>query len=168
METKKIPVGSGKFALVDDADYDWLNQYMWYTDHYGYVMICFSRSILAHAPIPDVASTGISMSRLILELEPGDKREADHINHNILDNRRNNLRIATRAQNQYNQSIRDEGTSKFKGVYWDKQNKKWHAHISINNKTKSLGRFDSERTAALAYNLAAKRHFKEFAFLNKI
>ena len=168
METKKIPVGSGKFALVDDADYDWLNQYMWYTDHYGYVMISFSRSILAHAPIPDVASTGISMSRLILELEPGDKREADHINHNILDNRRNNLRICTSSQNQGNRKIQKNTTSQYKGVYWHKLTGKWLAQITINRKHIHLGLFDNERTAAFAYNLAAKRHFKEFAFLNKI
>ena len=165
METKKIPVGFGKFVLVDDTDYDWLNQFMWRVSNYGYAQVDIGMSFLCDIPVPDTTTL---MSRLILGLEVGDKQEADHINHNILDNRRNNLRIATRAQNQYNQSIRDEGTSKFKGVYWDKQNKKWHAHISINNKTKSLGRFDSERTAALAYNLAAKRHFKEFAFLNKI
>jgi hypothetical protein len=60
------------------------------------------------------------------------------------------------------------GTSKYKGVYWDKNNKKWMSRIKINKKTKYLGRFKSEKEAAEVYNKAAVELFGEFAYLNKI
>jgi len=160
----KILLGSGKYTIVDDVDYDWLNQYMWKLDGYGYVINATYRSELCNTPCSPISS----MSRMILELEYGDKRQADHINHNILDNRRSNLRVATIAENQHNQKIRSGGTSQYKGVYWNKRNKKWHVKIKINNKAKYLGQFSKEKYAAQAYNLAAKRYFGNFAYLNKI
>jgi len=165
METKKIPVGFGKFALVDDTDYDWLNQFMWRVDSQGYVASDWGMSFLCDIPVPDTTTL---MSRLILGLEVGDKQEADHINHNILDNRRENLRIASRSQNHGNEKIGSGKTSRFKGVHWEKQSKKWHAQIGLGKKMIHLGLFDNEKHAAHAYNLAARRHFKEYALLNKI
>ena len=162
---KQIPCGSGKFALVDDADYNWLSQYMWTTDIDGYVVINFPNSILCDCPMPN---TTTYMSRLILGLNKGDKRQGDHRNHNKLDNRRDNLRVCTSSQNQGNRKLQQNTTSQYKGVYWHKLTGKWLAYIGVNNKKIHLGLFDNERTAAFAYNLAAKEHFKNFALLNKI
>lgn len=161
---RKIPLGLGKYTLVDDADYEWLNQYMWFLGAGGYVINAIRRSQLCNVPLSPITQ----IHRLILGLEPWDKRQTDHINHNPKDNRRCNLRICTRAENQHNQKIRSGGTSRFKGVCWNKRDKKWMATIKVDGQTKYLGNFQKEKYAAQAYNLAAKRHFGKFALLNKI
>ncbi len=164
---KKILTDSGH-TFVDDEDYDWLNQYQWNTVlsgdiRYRYIVLSENNNQLE-----DGMYYGMPISRLILGLKYGDPRQADHINHNVRDNQRSNLRICTSTQNHGNQKIRAGGTSRYKGVYWKKHIKKWVAQIKIERKIKYLGVFDSERTAAFAYNLAAKKHFKKFALLNKI
>jgi len=161
---RKIPVGNGKYTLVDDRDYDYLSQFIWKITH-GYVNIDLQYSEFFDDTLPE---NGTAMSRIILGLLPNDGFEADHINHNLLDNRRNNLRKATHSQNQCNRTLTSKGSSKYKGVSWNKGSKKWQAQIGINKQTKYLGVFDNENHAAHVYNLAAKRYFGEFALLNKI
>jgi hypothetical protein len=92
----------------------------------------------------------------------------DHINRNALDNRKANLRPATRAQNVLNRPyIRPDGCySKYKGVSWHKHQKKWQAQICYNGRNKCVGCFDDEIDAAKAYDEAAKKYHKEFAVLN--
>ncbi len=161
---RKIPLGLGKYTLVDDADYDWLNQYMWNFDTSGYAQNDVQGSKLCGITVSPISS----MHRLILGLELGDKRQADHVNHIPSDNRRCNLRICTCSQNQQNRILRTDTFSQFKGVTWHKPTKKWVARITIKGKRKHLGCFSKEKYAAQAYNLAAKRYYKKFAFLNKI
>lgn len=91
----------------------------------------------------------------------------DHKNHNTLDNRKDNLRICTRAQNMWNRK-KTCGTSLYKGVYFHKKTQKWAACISLNNKSIHLGVYKNECDAAIAYNNAAKNLFKDFAFLNEV
>lgn len=91
----------------------------------------------------------------------------DHINGCPSDNRIENLREATRAQNGANMRVRG-GSSRFKGVTWHKPTKKWRAYTRVHGKRTSLGYFTSELEAAKAYNEAAVRYFGEFAKLNKI
>ena len=91
----------------------------------------------------------------------------DHINHNGLDNRRANLRIVTAKQNSWNTRLGwKQGKSKYKGVGWDENAQKWRASIYIHNKLKHLGRFESEKEAAEAYDAAAKECRGEYAYLN--
>ena len=163
---KKILLINGDFTLVDDADYDWLNQYVWHSSGGGgYIQNDLSISEECAVPLSPISY----MHRLILGLEHGDLREGDHINHNILDNQRHNLRICTHAENQHNRSLTKRHTSsRFKGVTWNKHAKKWRARIRVDSIGKFLGYFSKEKYAAQAYNLAAKRYFGEFAFLNKI
>ncbi len=93
----------------------------------------------------------------------------DHRNRDGLDNRSENIRIATRSENHANsKKYKNKGASKFKGVGWDKVNRKWRAKIMIDYCTIHLGRFDSEIEAALAYNKAAIKLFGEFALINEI
>lgn len=160
---KKIKLTQGQFALVDDVDYTWLIQWKWYAgkdreNFYAY------RWVLS----PLAGRDRLSMHRQILGLEPGDHREGDHQNHNGLDNRRSNLRICTAIQNQQNRKANTKGSSIYKGVTWHKKAKKWVSNIKVDRELKYLGLFTSERTAAFAYNLAAKKHFGKFACLNKI
>ena len=158
----EIPLTQDQIALVDDADYENLSQYKWYASkdrsgNFYAVRHCSKKKSNGHL---------IKMSRQILGLKRGDKRQADHINHDTLDNRRNNVRICTSQQNRFNQKPIRNSTSQFKGVTWDKQNEKWLASIYLNKKRKHLGRFIIEELAALAYDMVAIREFGEFAHLN--
>jgi hypothetical protein len=90
----------------------------------------------------------------------------DHINGNGLDNRKSNLRICTHQQNCENSRKRKKSFSKYKGVYWSKNAKKWVAQITIDGKSKHLGYFELEEDAAAAYDKAAVKYFGEFACLN--
>jgi len=76
----------------------------------------------------------------------------DHINRVKTDNKIDNLRVVTRHQNSQNITHRENVSSKFKGVCWNKERKKWRAYIWYNNKTMYLGLFDDEIDAAKAYN----------------
>ena len=93
--------------------------------------------------------------------------EVDHIDRNPLNNHRINLRICTKAQNQQNCKGRG-GTSKYKGVCWEKRRKKWRATIKNNGKQVHIGEFCDEKEAAKAYNKKALEFFGEFSRLNKI
>jgi hypothetical protein len=112
----------------------------------------------------------IQMHRVVLELSGHDIAGfcVDHINHDTLDNRLRNLRLATNQENARNQRkhLHCNGkqlTSAYKGVCWSKSANKWEARIKINRKRKTLGYFDSELEAAEAYETAAALHFGEFA-----
>ena len=158
---KEIPLTQGKVALVDDTDYEELNQYKWHAcnwrgDFYA----------MRHPPRVNGKQSTIQMSRQVLGLECGDRRQADHQNHNTLDNCQSNLRICTQQENLMNGKPHSDSTSKFKGVSWHKQHNKWHARIYINGKTKHLGLWDMEEVAALRYDMVAIREFGEFAYLN--
>lgn len=152
---KKIPLTQGKFALVDDADYEMLMEFNWCANHRG-------RTWYAAC---NPHSKGIYMHRLILNTPKG--MDTDHINGDGLDNRRCNLRSCSHSGNLQNQQIRDEKkTSKYKGVSFNKRTGKWVAQITVENKYVFIGRFTSELQAALAYDKVAVKHSSEFARTN--
>lgn len=96
------------------------------------------------------------------------KDQIDHINNVRGDNRIVNLREATNAENQGNRKIKVGCSSKYKGVGWNKQNKKWQTKICVDYKQIHIGCYDNEEEAALAYNKAALEYFGEFAKINII
>ena len=92
----------------------------------------------------------------------------DHINEIKHDNRINNLRECTYAQNVMNIGLRCTNTSGYKGISWQKDRDKWEASICANGKRIRLGSFTCKHEAAKAYNRAAKIHHGDFAYINKI
>ena len=157
--TIEIPLTKGKTALIDDEDYHLVNQFKWYA--------IVRRSAKSERWYVETSNQGkhILMHRFILEIPSG--LQCDHINGNGLDNRRCNLRIVTNTQNQMNTNKRkNKCSSRFKGVVWDKERRKWIAYITLNQKSHYLGRFSSEIEAAKVYDKAAKKHFREYAKLN--
>lgn len=90
----------------------------------------------------------------------------DHINGNSLDNRKQNLRLCSRQENNRNSAPRKNSTSKYKGVSWSTCKSKWTVKIRVNGKSKHIGYFSDEKLAAEAYNKAAKQYYGDFAWIN--
>ncbi|MCR4303214.1 MAG: AP2 domain-containing protein [Gallionella sp.] len=147
--SKEIPLTRGKFAIVDDDLFDWLNQFKWCCSDKGYAK---------------KGASAVYMHRLIMGNPPGE--QIDHIDLNPLNNQRNNLRVASRAQNKANSFGHSNRSAFYKGVRW--VGRKWQAQITINGTTKSLGSFKTQLDAAMAYNNAATKAFGKFAKLNDL
>lgn len=163
---KKIKLTQGKYALVDDEDFEYLNQWKWCAQKIG--SIYYAKRGYDWNKKKKCWNEILSMHRVILGLHKGDGVCTDHIDGNGLNNRRCNLRACTKQQNQMNQGSK-VGTSKYKGVGVVPDSvsvKKWRARICINRNQKYLGYFDSEIEAAKAYDVAAKELFGEFANCN--
>lgn len=153
---KLIKLTQGQYAIVDDVDYTWLNQWKWYAANFrGHFYAARKRK-----------GRMIYMTREILGLGRKDKRQVDHRDHNTLNNRRANIRICSHRQNLMNRKSVSNTSSQFKGVCWLKIDKRWQAAISIKGKTSYLGYFVREEEAALAYDIAATKEYGEFARLN--
>jgi hypothetical protein len=106
------------------------------------------------------------MARYILNCGFGEI--IDHINHDTLDNRRQNLRKCTGTQNKTNSKIYRNNKSGFKGVHWHKRDGTWGASIGYNGKQIHIGYFATLEEAARAYNETARQLHGEFAYLNAI
>lgn len=92
--------------------------------------------------------------------------QLDHRDQNGLNNLPTNLRFATISQQRMNRRGRTDTNSRFKGVSWSKQKRKWLAYIGTGKHRIHLGFFTDEHDAARAYDRAAIKHFGKFASLN--
>jgi hypothetical protein len=151
--TREIQLSQGRVALVDDEDYEWLNQWKWHMSSTGYARRNTTKldTLLGTAKI--------AMHRVILNAPEGSM--VDHIDCNKLNNQRSNLRLCTVAQN--NRNILPYGKSGLKGVELDKRTGRWRAYVSVNKKRIHIGVFDTPCEAGLAYDAAARSYFGEFA-----
>ena len=171
---KSIELKCGNFALVDDEDAVFLQKYSWrsYFDGWNWYVRRGTtvnkkvKTILLHRAI-----MGVTDSKILV----------DHIDHNGLNNQKSNLRLCNHSQNKKN--TKGRGSSKYLGVslkktsynYTTKSGEervskscRWEARIQHNKKQISIGFFDTEIEAALAYNKIASIYHGEFANLNKI
>lgn len=155
---RAIPLSKGLYTLVDETDYEYLNQWNWYARS-GDGCVYASRS-------NSKAKIAINMHVVLLPAPDG--KEPDHIDGDSLNNRRNNLRLVTHQENMWNRKPVTGSSSKFKGVSWQTATQYWKAYIKINEKQVHLGCFWDEVDAAIAYNKAAKALHGEFAKLNKV
>ena len=135
---------------IDEEDFDLVKQNIWHLTN-GYVVTSKGRK-------------EFRLHRLIMHTPDG--MQTDHINGDILDNRKENLRVCTQNQNLYNQKKRANKSSKYKGVYLHKLANKWMAYIDKDRKRTYLGLFVEEWEAASAYNAKAIEIYGEYARLN--
>lgn len=144
---KLIPLTQGKYAMVDNEDFDRVKDINWHFTKQGYA---------------SSYTVGL-MHRFIMNAP--DNLDIDHIYHDKLDNRKSQLRLAKHCQNMSNSRHR-KGTSKYKGVNWDITKNKWVSGIMLNYKRIHIGYFTDEEEAAKAYDKKALELFGEFAYLN--
>jgi hypothetical protein len=153
----EIPLTKGRVAIVDDDMYDYLNQWKWFYHVNGYALRTYKEN---------GKSKKERMHRAVINAPSG--YDVDHINGNKLDNRKSNLRVATRSQNNYNKSVQSNSTSGFKGVSWSTQKNKWRARIHVDKQEINLGFFEYTIDAVMAYNEAAMKYHQSFAKLNTL
>ncbi len=104
------------------------------------------------------------MHRLIVDCP--DNLEVDHINHDTLNNIKNNLRIVNRSQNMINKGIYKNNSSGFAGVEWRSDNQKWRARINVGNIKIPLGHFENKVDAIKARQEAELKYFGEYRYVN--
>lgn len=153
-----VRMKGGQVALVDEGDVEKVKGYTWHVDKKGYARTSLRR---------EHGSRGVlMMHRLILGLKTGYPVQVDHKNGNKLDNRQENLRVATQGENARNRGKSGQSGNHYKGVKWHKRNKRWEARVTLNGVRVTKSGFKTEEEAARAYDEMAKKYHGEFARLN--
>jgi hypothetical protein len=156
---RKIPLTKGKFAIVDEQDFDRFSEDKWHA-HKSSLTFYAARTVKKNCK-----NRLAFMHRYIMNCPAGSF--IDHINHNGLDNRRTNLREVSKEQNSWNQRKRKgQFASQYKGVCYGKRCGKWSANIGYKRKQIFIGWFEDEVSAAKAYDEKAKELFGQYACLN--
>ena len=172
-----IPLTKGRVALVDDEDLARVvaaGKPHWRFSKGGFAVTGTANgyAVTGQSARGDL----IAMHRLVLGLDPSES-SVDHVNGDGLDNRKANLRLATRTENSQNMRKprsfgKKPGTSsKFKGVSYvspgPRSSGRWQAHITVRKQQRYLGTFAHEEDAARAYDVAAVEEFGSFAWTNE-
>ncbi len=156
---KTIHARMGQEIIVDNEDYQGLNQHAWNVSKGRNVYYARRKS-----PKINGKQTAFLLHRVIMVAKTGES--VDHINQNGLDHRKENLRICTNRENQQNARIRKDNVSGYRGVNLDRGTGKWKAQIRAKGKRIYLGLHATPEEAAQAYDNAAVANFGEFAHLN--
>lgn len=146
---------AGRVALVDDEDYELAMQRSWFVHEQ------VNSGKMRGPYVVTGRLAGAPPTRLHCLIMG--RAYVDHVNHNTLDNRRENLRLATVAQNMHNRIPNARSKSPYKGVSWHPVNHNWVAVISYDRKKHHLGCFRDDVEAALVYDAAAREFHGEFA-----
>lgn len=149
---KEILLTRGAVAIVDDDDFEYLNQFKWYCSKFGYAC----RDVVEGG-----AKKHVWMHRVVAKTP--ENKSTDHINGIRLDNRKENLRHCTMIENMRNRGKQNNNTSGYKGVFWSIRAKRWRAQIVVKRKAIHLGLFDTPEDASVAYKEAEKKYFEDFA-----
>lgn len=150
--SKIVPLTQGKYALVDEEDYERVMQYNWTLEDKS-IGVMYAKNIKFY------------LHRFIMGVTDP-KIKVDHIFHDGLDNRKANLRVCTHKQNMGNMRGQKNKTSAFKGVCYSPSKKKWRATFSVQSKSKHIGYYTTEEDAAKAYDNVVRELRGEFAYLN--
>jgi hypothetical protein len=159
---KLIPLTQGKFAQVDDGDFEWLMRYKWHV-HLGYSGILYAER---GKWINGKLYTMIMHREIFLVNSIKALFHIDHTDGNELNNQKFNLRAATNSQNQANSKLRIDNTSGYKGVTFHKVSMKFRAQIQYQKERIHIGLFTDPIDAAVKYDRYARRLFKNYARLN--
>jgi len=156
---RRIYLGDDEWTIVDPADFYRFGHLKWQPKG--------SRKkfyVVRYAKIGPGRTKLLNLHREITNAPKG--LLVDHLNGDPLDNRKANLRLATQSQNRQNVPKRKNTSSRFIGVCFNKEMKKWRAVINHDKKSIYLGDFKNEIDAARAYDTAARKYYGEFAKLN--
>lgn len=146
----------GKYvALVDDEDFEYLNQFKWHANKKKNTIYASRNAYVNNKKVC-----------VYMQWDIIGRTNIDHVDLNGLNNQKCNLRACTHQQNSMNMAPRKNSFSKYKGVSWSKWANKWRSKIGFNKKTIHLGYFKSELEAAKAYDNKAVELFGEFANIN--
>lgn len=156
---KTIELTQGRVAIVDDDVFEWLSQWKWHAQ----------RNYQTYYAAREGAGRKLRMHNEIMRflgVEIPDGRTVDHRDGDGLNNQFENLRVATRQEQNRNRRRRVDNLSGFTGVTWDKSNKKWRAQVMVDGKNIFLGLFFDPISAAHVRDAFVREHFGAFAVLN--
>lgn len=159
LESESFGIGftsKGEKFYFDKEDYDLIKDYHWFLDgkHGNYV-------------VANYKETTVKFHRIVMKVTDS-KIDIDHINHDTTDNRKENLRVVSRSQNNANIGLRKHNTSGCTGVAWHSTRKQWISRISYNNKCIFLGWFNDYEEAVKARKEAEEKYFGEYSYDNSI
>lgn len=154
-----IPLTKGKKAIIDEQDFEKVNQYKWHLTSSPSSKTFYAKTSTWNKD--KKCNTDIKLHRFILDLSDS-KLLVDHINHNGLDNRKCNLRVSTTSQNT--QNSRQPNKYGYKGIYLN--GKSWVARIKIDGKIVRTYGIESAYEAAIEYDRLARKYFGDFALTN--
>jgi len=138
---KKIKLTQGKYALIDNEDYDRINQYKWFTRKDGQNFYAVKKLYILNGK-----RRNVSMHQIIMGNTPKNK-EIDHIDRNGLNNQKKNLRFVTHQENMVNQRVRTTNKTGFRGIDYNKQHQKYRVRIMLNGKSIFMGYFKNLKDA---------------------